>query len=299
VEWNGLSLSFSRYNPNFDANAQGTEVLLTHTIKVQFLDLHEQFRNEKTLTIMASKLGEVLDIEAADSYMKRLASPMVTIEVRDIAKLAGYIRIPSMAEGTLATDMIRHRILYLGLQNQCRKCRRFGHQARTCNTIKSKTQVGVTQHNPFPSATDGRQLNMCQTFTNATHERAQGPTSTMALDSQVLGRYQGHTKAKIPWNRTSAPPLSTDPSWNHSGSHPSDPSQQSATTGAQEDLSVIEPPPSPSRAKGETQVETEKLPKEATTPKNKLFFGLPRLNGLHAQKMEANANPFANSDEGN
>jgi hypothetical protein len=46
-------------------------------------------------------------------------------------------------------------------------------------------------------------------------------------------------------------------------------------------------------------VETEKLPKEATTPKNKLFFGLPRLNGLHAQKMEANANPFANSDEGN
>ncbi len=107
VEWNGLSLSFSRYNPNFDASVQGTEVLLTHIIKVQFLDLHEQFRNEKTLTIMVSKLGEVLDIEATDSYMKRPAGPMVTIEVRDIAKLAGYIRIPSMAEGALATDMIR------------------------------------------------------------------------------------------------------------------------------------------------------------------------------------------------
>jgi hypothetical protein len=50
-------------------------------IKVQFPDLHEQFRNAKALTIMASKLGEVLDIEAADSYIKRLASPMVTIEV--------------------------------------------------------------------------------------------------------------------------------------------------------------------------------------------------------------------------
>jgi hypothetical protein len=30
---------------------------------------------------MASKLGEVLDIEAADSYIKRPAGPMVTIEV--------------------------------------------------------------------------------------------------------------------------------------------------------------------------------------------------------------------------
>jgi hypothetical protein len=43
VEWSGLSLSFSRYTPNFDASAQGAEALLTHTIKVQFPDLHEQF----------------------------------------------------------------------------------------------------------------------------------------------------------------------------------------------------------------------------------------------------------------
>jgi hypothetical protein len=36
------------------------------------------------LTILASKLGEVLDIEAADSYIKRPAGPMVTVEVQDI-----------------------------------------------------------------------------------------------------------------------------------------------------------------------------------------------------------------------
>jgi len=105
-------------------------------------------------------------------------------------------------------------------------------------------------------------------------------------------------EAKIPWNRTSAPPLPTDPSWNHSGSHASDPNQWSATTGAQEDLSMTEPPPSPSRAKGETRAETKKLPEEATTPKNKPLFGLPGLNSPQAQKMKANANPFANSDEG-
>jgi hypothetical protein len=62
VEWSGLNLSFSRYNPNFDTNAQGAEALLTHAIKVQFPDLHDQFRNERALTIMASKLREVLDI---------------------------------------------------------------------------------------------------------------------------------------------------------------------------------------------------------------------------------------------
>jgi hypothetical protein len=81
VDWSKLSLSFSRFSPDFDASAQGAEALLTHTIKVQFPDLHEQFRNAKALTIMASKLREVLDIEAEDSYIKRPAGPMVTLEV--------------------------------------------------------------------------------------------------------------------------------------------------------------------------------------------------------------------------
>jgi hypothetical protein len=107
VEWSGLSLSFSRFTPGFNANAEGAEALLTHTIKIQFLDLHKQFRNIRALTIMASKLGEVLNIEAADSYVKRPAGPMVTIETKDITKLAGYIRIPSMAEGASTTDTIR------------------------------------------------------------------------------------------------------------------------------------------------------------------------------------------------
>jgi len=75
VDWNGLSLSFSKFSPNFDANAHGSESLLTHLIKVQFPNLHEQFRNAKALIILASKLGEVLDIEAADSYIKSRLVP--------------------------------------------------------------------------------------------------------------------------------------------------------------------------------------------------------------------------------
>ncbi|CAK9859571.1 unnamed protein product [Sphagnum jensenii] len=34
VDWSGLSLSFSKFSPDFDSSAQGAEALLTHSIKV-------------------------------------------------------------------------------------------------------------------------------------------------------------------------------------------------------------------------------------------------------------------------
>jgi hypothetical protein len=117
VEWSGLGLSFSRYIPNFDSSSQGAEAQLTHAIKVQFPDLHEQFRNTRALTIMASKIGEVLEIEAVDSYIKRPAGSMITIELKDISKLPGYIRIPSMAEGSKPNDTVAQNFLYSGLPN--------------------------------------------------------------------------------------------------------------------------------------------------------------------------------------
>jgi hypothetical protein len=136
VEWSGLNLTFSRYIPNFDASVQGAETLLSHIIKVQFPNLHEQFRNTKAFTIMASKIGEVLKIELEDSYIKRPAGPMIMVETHDISKLARYICIPSMAEGATTKDTTPQRILYSGLPNQCWKCRRFGHFARTCTMTK-------------------------------------------------------------------------------------------------------------------------------------------------------------------
>ncbi len=113
-----------------------------HSIKVQFPDLHVQLHTEKALTIMASSIGDVLDIESPDSYIKRPAGPMVTVEVKDISKLAGIIRIPSMAEGAGPRDTTTQRILYSGLSNQCRKCRKFEHLAKNCPLTRSPTQEG-------------------------------------------------------------------------------------------------------------------------------------------------------------
>jgi hypothetical protein len=117
-------------------------MLLTHSIKVQFPDLHVQLRTKKALTIMASSIGEVLDIESPDSYIKRPTGPMVMVEVKDISKLAGIIRIPSMAEGAGPGDTTAQRIFYFGLPNQCIKCRKFGHLAKNCPLNRSPTQEG-------------------------------------------------------------------------------------------------------------------------------------------------------------
>jgi hypothetical protein len=151
MEWSNLRLSFSRYIPNFDASSQGAEAQLIHAIKVQFPNLHEQFRNTKALTIMANKIGEVLKIEPTESYIKRLVGPLITIELKDISKLLGYIQIPSMAKGAETDDMITQKILYSDLPNQCRKCRRFSHHARTCTTNRNKPWEGVPSSAGPPS----------------------------------------------------------------------------------------------------------------------------------------------------
>jgi ribosomal protein S14 len=53
-----------------------------------------------------------------------------------------------MAEGSEDTATIAQKILYSGLPNQCRKCRRFGHHARAYNTSRIKPREGAPTLNP-------------------------------------------------------------------------------------------------------------------------------------------------------
>ncbi|CAM6021575.1 unnamed protein product [Sphagnum balticum] len=157
--WNGADGPFpSQSIQNFRPNKLGAEKLLTHSIKVQFPDLHAQFRSIQALTIMASSIGQVLDIESPDSYIKRPAEPMVTVEVRDISKLAGIIRIPSMSEGADAGETTAQRILYSGLPNQCRKCDVLGTWPELARKINLQLREETLQSSPLPPKGAGRQL---------------------------------------------------------------------------------------------------------------------------------------------
>ncbi len=99
---------------------------------------------------MANNIGDVLDIESPDSYIKRPARPMVIVEVKDISKLVGIIKIPSMTEGASPGDTTTQIILYSGLSNQCKKCRKFGHLAKICPLNRSPTQGGSIPARPHP-----------------------------------------------------------------------------------------------------------------------------------------------------
>ncbi|CAK9229846.1 unnamed protein product [Sphagnum troendelagicum] len=158
---------------------------------------------------MASKLGEVLDIEAADSYMKRPAGPMVTVEVHDISRLAGFIRIPSMSEGARTANTIRQKILYSSLPNQCRKCRKFGHHAKACNTNLVRPQEGPVHLNPPLRVSSGRVSDPSEAAQNSSRISKSRPPSSAPPEPQEMKG--GKLKEEVP-EATGFPPIPSQPS---------------------------------------------------------------------------------------
>jgi hypothetical protein len=100
---------------------------------------------------MANKIREVLEIESEDSYIKRPAIPMITVETRDIGKLVKHICIPSMVEGATTKDITLQRILYSGLPNQCRKCHQFGHFAQNLHSDQNPNLEQKCSHRHSPN----------------------------------------------------------------------------------------------------------------------------------------------------
>jgi len=158
-----MNFFLSRYVSNFNSNTQGVEVMLTHTVKVQFLNPHEQFRNDKAFTIMASKIGKVMEIKPVESYVKRPAGLMLMVEIQNISRLVGHICIFSIVESATPKDTILQKFMYYGLPNQCMKCHQFGHFARACTISKTPILNGSTLASKLQPGTKEWQevLNPC------------------------------------------------------------------------------------------------------------------------------------------
>jgi hypothetical protein len=298
VDWSRLCLSFLKFSPDFDASVQGAEALLMHTIKVQFPDLHEQFRNAKAFTILASKLGGVLDIEAADSYIKRPAGPMVTIEVQDITRLVGFIKIPSMAEGAPTSNTIRQRILYSSLPNQCRKCRKFGHHARACNTKTAWGREDPRQPNPTTSGSSREVPDANGKDQGAARESKPMVPTRVPLNPQ--GKRRERTNVEVP--AASAPPRPpTQPASQdipQTGSSAQAPFQRRPTSNDLRDLEMLDqggPPEPPTHGRHQDKGQPTS---GSSTPNPKLHFGPLGLKGAKALAPEVYSNPFASPGEG-
>jgi len=232
---------------------------------------------------MANKIGEVLEIKPEDSYIKRPAGPMIMVETRDIGKLAEYIRIPSMAEGATTKDPTLQRILYSGLPNQCQKCRRFGHFARTCTVTKIPIWSGSAPASTPPMWSE---------------RVAQGPTDTSTTQSTTHSHRNGRKQGS--WSKQSS--RETGPTSQTEG----DQTKQSALTKTEKDQELGELSTSPTHQVASnlnvillevaTQVEGTD---GRNTSKAKLSFNFLGEKNNSTQGKWADLNPFETLNEEN
>ncbi len=61
----------------------------------------------------------MLEVESPESYIKRPASPMITIEVSNVMKLPRGILLPSLDLRDPIDAIVMQCILYFALPNQC------------------------------------------------------------------------------------------------------------------------------------------------------------------------------------
>lgn len=141
MEW--LFFFFLQMDHAFHRFIVGAKQLLTHMIKIQFLDINFQFWNIVDITALASKIGIMLEVESLESYIKYLASPMIMFEVSNVTKLPWNILLQSMDLRDPIDATIMQCILYFGLSNQCWKYRRFSHFAKNCPCVPTGDGKGL------------------------------------------------------------------------------------------------------------------------------------------------------------
>jgi hypothetical protein len=250
---------------------------------------------------MANSIGEILDIESLDSYIKRPTGPMVTVEVRDISKLAGIIRIPSMAEGAGTGDTTTQRILYSRLSNQCRKCKKFGHMAKICPLNKSPAQGGG-----IPAKAPPDQIR------KTTPKKTLGAQRWSSTDAIMAGNQPGKDRT----HPAKGNPNGVEEAGRQTH-HLEEPQHVASKNlapkgGATKEGKMVAPPPahelgldqemaehtaSPLHLLKRTQQGTSPLSNHESTPRARLNFGITGPAITLADGKTASNNPFAETGE--
>ncbi len=140
VEWEGLSMNFFKWHPQFQVGAKKAKPSMAYAVKVQFPNLSSHFCNNQNLQSIISFIGEVLHMETQESYIKHLIDFLVMVEVHDIERFAESILIPSLDPNGLVGTMTSQP-MYSRLPNQCKRCRHFGHFAKMCGVFKPSIRV--------------------------------------------------------------------------------------------------------------------------------------------------------------
>ncbi len=63
----------------------GVELIISHTIKNQLLNINDQLCTSKHLAPFVKCIGEIIEVEYIDYYVKQPIGSMITIEVPNIS----------------------------------------------------------------------------------------------------------------------------------------------------------------------------------------------------------------------
>lgn len=132
-----LEFSFSPWIPHFSPDSAEASRALSHPVWIQMVELNRYLRQKEYLKELASKIGEVILIKESNSSKGKTAGPRIRTLVQDPSSLPSTIT-PIGSDRATKQEI---KVLYSGLQNQCNRCRGFGHYAKDCKQYKNQSQA--------------------------------------------------------------------------------------------------------------------------------------------------------------
>ena len=143
------NITFSSWQPDFDAKTPQDHDQLDYPIWLQVVDLCQIMREESFLRTIGEHIGQVIAIDNSEVYRAKLFGPRIRILVKDLNNSPQSIKVPRLdREGVVV-----HKLEYSGFPNQCGRCRSRDHQVRYCPKKDAKLQRKDQAPSTHPTTT--------------------------------------------------------------------------------------------------------------------------------------------------